>query len=364
VAFAEAAGFMPPEELEEAKKYMAALKRGVKPLPCRGKAECESYCEEPGNFKSCIEFAEAAGFISPEEAEMARKTGGKGPGNCRGKEQCERYCEDDNNFAVCVEFALEHDLMSPEEAEMVRKTGGKGPGNCKGREECDNFCNNPANQKTCFNFAKEHDLLNPEDLERMEEGKERILDSYEGAPEEVQDCINQKLGSSFIEDIKSGAAMPDESMGSVMKECFTSTIQQQMQDRGGGPGGPGGGFGDFDREDFDVPEEYQDYLDEELDRGIESGSVDTSPNVACTDPSHPGYNRSDCQLYRTQNQGGQGSGIQQTPTGPVDTSPNVACTDPSHPGYNRPDCQQYRQLFPRNNLDRFLNGMVGLFFLR
>ncbi|MDP3710607.1 MAG: hypothetical protein Q8R29_02670, partial [bacterium] len=68
VAFAEAAGFMPPEELEEAKKYMAALKSGIKPLPCRGKAECEDYCQEPGNFKNCIEFAEAAGFISSEEA--------------------------------------------------------------------------------------------------------------------------------------------------------------------------------------------------------------------------------------------------------------------------------------------------------
>ena len=136
--------------------------------------------------------------------------------------------------------------------------------------------------------------------------------------------------------------MPDESVGSVMKECFTSIMMQQQGGPGGfgggedgeeGPGGfdgppPGGFQGDF--EDGEFPEDMDEIPEGFMPQG---GSVDTSPEVACTDPSHPGYNRPDCQLYRTYNQGGGSPG--------------------GLPG---------NQL-PRNDLDKFLNGMVGLFFL-
>src|SRR3989344_5365155 len=127
ITFAEAAGFIPPDELEEAKKVLAAVKRGAKPPPCRGKKDCDIYCSEP------INFAEAAGFVSAEEATMARKTGGKGPGNCRGREECDAFCQDEGNFEACLAFAEEHGLISKDELEMARKTGGKGPGNCRGR---------------------------------------------------------------------------------------------------------------------------------------------------------------------------------------------------------------------------------------
>jgi len=100
---------------------MAAIKKGVKPLPCNGKDECDEYCSNPENIESCIIFAEAAGFISPEEATMARKTGGKGPGNCRGKEECEKYCEDPAHGEECFNFAVEQGFIEPEEAEEMRE---------------------------------------------------------------------------------------------------------------------------------------------------------------------------------------------------------------------------------------------------
>src|SRR3989344_4901993 len=97
ITFAERYGLIPLDELTDAKKTLEAVRKGAKPPPCRGKAECDTYCSTPENLEGCLTFAEAAGFISPEEAAMARRTGGKGPGGCRGKESCEAYCEDPNN---------------------------------------------------------------------------------------------------------------------------------------------------------------------------------------------------------------------------------------------------------------------------
>lgn len=208
IAFAEAAGFIPQEELENAKKAMAAMKKGVKAPPCRGQRACEAYCSEPANFEMCISFAEAAGFISTEEAAMARKTGGKGPGGCRGKEACETFCQDESNFSICVDFAIEHGLMSKEDAEIARKTSGKGPGNCRSREQCEAFCQNPTNQEVCFNFAKEHGLIPEEDLRRMEEGRQKIMELFNQAPPQLIECLSQRLGKEEIEKMKAGTGMP------------------------------------------------------------------------------------------------------------------------------------------------------------
>jgi hypothetical protein len=233
IAFGEAAGFIPPDELKEARMALEAVKKGAKAPPCRGRAECDDYCGKPDHFKECITFAEAAGFISKEDAKMARKTGGKGPGGCRGRE-CKTFCEDENNFQVCMDFAVEHGMMSEEEAEMARKTGGKGPGGCKGREECEAFCQNPANQETCFNFAKEHGLISEEDLERMEEGKEQMREAFEMATPEVMECLNSALGAEMVEKLKAGTAMPSPAVGDAMRACF-----EQMMGEMGPPGGPG-----------------------------------------------------------------------------------------------------------------------------
>ena len=243
IAFAEAAGFIPPDELEEARKVLAAVRRGAKPPPCRGKAECDVYCSEPNNFEACIVFAEAAGFVSSEEAAMARKTGGKGPGNCRGREECDRFCQDKNNFETCLAFAEEHSFISKDEVEMARKTGGKGPGDCKSKEQCEAFCQNPANQETCFNFAKEHGLVPEEDLRRMKEGRQQMTQGFIQAPPEVIECLTGALGSETIEKLKAGAAMPSRDIGDKMRECFEKIRPLSGQGQGGPAGGSPSGFG-------------------------------------------------------------------------------------------------------------------------
>ncbi len=252
IAFGVEAGFIPPEEAEEARMALEAIKKGVKPPPCRGKMECDVYCSKPEYFEECISFAEAAGFVSPKEAEMARKTGGKGPGDCKGKEECEKFCEDENNFQVCVDFAVEYGLMSSEDAEMVRKTGGKGPGDCKGKEECEKFCENPANQEACFNFAKEHDLISEDDLRQMEEGKSMMLEALDTAPPEVIECLESAFGAGLAEKLQIGAVLPSREMGDKMRECFEEVFKGE-----GAPGGPPSEFPGGPPEEFPgAPKEF------------------------------------------------------------------------------------------------------------
>lgn len=238
ITFAEAAGFIPPEELADAKKMLAAIKNGAKPPPCRGKAECDAYCQKPDNFEACLTFAEAAGLIAPEELEGAKmalvaiKKGVKPP-SCRGKEECDAYCSE--HMEECIAFAEAAGMMTPEDAAMARKTGGKGPGNCKGKEECEQFCQNPENQETCFNFAKEHGLISDEELQNMEEGLRQMQEALSQAPPEVRECLAQAVGQDVLDKIVAGEPVMSRDLGDKMRQCFEQMMPQ------GGPGGPEGG---------------------------------------------------------------------------------------------------------------------------
>lgn len=169
IVFAEAAGLIPPDELEEVKLYLDAVKRGIKPPNCQGPEECDIYCSLPENFEECMTFAEAAGFISPEEALMIRKTGGEGPGGCRG-EECEVYCDDPTHAEECINFAIKHGFMSPEEAEEARKFLAAdfttGPGGCQGPTGCEAYCNDLAHTQECLEFAIQAGFMTQEEAER------------------------------------------------------------------------------------------------------------------------------------------------------------------------------------------------------
>ena len=209
ITFGAEAGFIQGKELEDAQKMLQALKRGIQPPPCKGKKACDEYCSEPDNMEVCINFAMEAGFMSEQEKAdsqkmlQALKKGFKPP-NCRGKEECDNYCQQEEHFEECTNFAEAAGFMTAEDATMARKTGGKGPGNCKGKEECDMFCNNPDNQETCFNFAKDNGLIPEKDLKRMEEGKQQMKQSLEQAPAEVIDCLQSEVGADMIEKMNSG----------------------------------------------------------------------------------------------------------------------------------------------------------------
>ncbi|MBI2577754.1 MAG: hypothetical protein HYV77_02825, partial [Candidatus Wildermuthbacteria bacterium] len=238
----EKAGFLEGDELKEAKQIVKALEAGVTlPGGCRQKEECEAYCEDEANTEECFNFAVAAGFIAPEEVEDAKKVlplmkAGKMPGGCKSKESCEAYCTKDENVEECVTFFTEAGFMTAEDAKVFRKTGGKGPGDCKSKEECENFCNNPDNQQVCFDFAKEHGLISEEELKKMEEGMEGLKKGLEESPAEIKECLEAKIGTEILEKIVAGTLMPGQEIGDQVRSCFDEFPNQQRQD-GDGRGG-------------------------------------------------------------------------------------------------------------------------------
>lgn len=237
VAFAETNDLMSAEKLEEAKKVRTAIRSGIRPPACKNKKSCDVYCSQAEHMKECITFAEKAGFMQGGELEEAKKVLGaieKGirPPACHGKEECNAYCSDDAHIEECITFAEAAGFMKPEEVQMARKTGGKGPGGCRGKEECEVFCGNMANQETCFNFAKEHGLLKDEDLKKMDEGKAQMMQGFEQAPPEVRECLNASLGSDLMERLKNGTALPSMKIGEKMRECFENMRQQMPREEG------------------------------------------------------------------------------------------------------------------------------------
>lgn len=224
IVFGESAGFIQGRELDDAKKMLVAIKKGVKPPPCRGKEACDQYCGNPDNMETCMTFAMEAGFMSEQEKADSQKMlsaikKGVKPPNCKGREECDVYCSEEEHFEECMNFAEAAGFMSAEDAKMARKTGGKGPGGCKGKGECEAFCNNSNNQETCFNFAKENKMIPEEDLKQMEAGKEQFKQSLQQMPQKVSECLEGKIGSDMLEKMKNGV-MPPRDIGEKMRECF------------------------------------------------------------------------------------------------------------------------------------------------
>ncbi len=164
LAFAEEHGLMEVEELEEARKVQSALDAGYSmPGGCTSEATCETYCSQPGNMDECLSFAQAAGFMSEEEVEEARQVmtimqSGNSPGGCQNQEECEAYCQDEANREECVAFAVEAGFMTQEEAEMMGTRDGEtmeefvGPGGCSDEQSCRTYCEQEQNREECGAF--------------------------------------------------------------------------------------------------------------------------------------------------------------------------------------------------------------------
>lgn len=253
ISFGENLGIIPPEDLAEAKKIMNALKSGAKmPGNCKEKHQCEQYCAAPAHIEECLDFAEASGIISAEEIAEARKVApflknGETPGACTTKKACKEYCDNDANFNECIGFAEKAGFVSGEEATLAKKVGGKGPGGCKGKEACTNFCNDEANAAECANFAKEKGLLTAEQEENLNTGMDRLKAGLEQIPEEAKGevvaCLENAVGKEKLARLLSKQDVPTQAMGDKIQLCFANIAQimqvKMMQGGGGGGAGPG-----------------------------------------------------------------------------------------------------------------------------
>ena len=223
VAFAEQHGLMDGAELQEARKVQAAIKQGIKPPPCGGKKKCDDYCSDVNHLEECLTFAKAAGLMDETEMQEAEKMltavrKGIKPPPCRNKTDCDAYCSDEGHWEECLTFAEAAGFMTPEEAAMARKIGGQGPGGCRGKEECDAYCQD--HEEECMNFALEHDLIKPEERGRMEEGKKQMMDALNQAPPELAECLKNTVGAEVLDQIRTGTKPPSRELGDKMQTCF------------------------------------------------------------------------------------------------------------------------------------------------
>ncbi|MDA1334685.1 MAG: hypothetical protein O2794_01555 [bacterium] len=176
ITFAEREGFMTREEIVEARKFNG-LRAQKGPGGCIGK-ECREYCEQSGHEDGCLTFAEEHNLIPREEVEQARRfmdaSRRGGPGGCRGVE-CHRYCDDPEHREECFEFAQGNGLLSNEERrdheiglKLERKMKSEGgPGGCREERECKKYCENRDHFEECVAFASTHGGLTQENAERM-----------------------------------------------------------------------------------------------------------------------------------------------------------------------------------------------------
>ena len=243
IIFGKKHGLIPLEELKEAEQVLKAIKKGLKPLPCGGKQECDIYCSQPEHLEECIAFGEAAGFIEPEEAEMIRKTDGKGPGGCQGKQECDIYCQNPDNMQKCMEFGLEYGLMSPQEEKETRmmleaiKKGFKPPP-CHSKEECDIYCSDPEHMEECVAFGEAAGFINHDDAERAKKMHEMEIHMGPGPgeckgdeeckiycdnPEHMEECVEFALKAGLIseEEAKRIKKMDEMDMGPGPGGCQT-----------------------------------------------------------------------------------------------------------------------------------------------
>lgn len=313
ITFGTEAGFIQGKELEDAQKMLAAIKKGVKPPPCKGKDACDQYCSNPDNIEICMNFAIESGMMNEQEKENSQKMiaavkKGVKPPRCKGQKECDAYCSSDEHREECINFSIAAGMMSEKDAEMVRKTGGKGPGGCKGKGECDAFCNNPDNQETCFNFGRDNGMIPEEDLKNMENGKQQMKQTLEQVPAEVSDCLKTEIGADMVEKIKNGY-MPQKDIGEKMRTCFEKGFNQKGPPSAGeagaggiippaGQAGPGG---------CKTPEECQKYCESNLDECKNFGSKEQQresgtnpPNPNERDDNKRGPNKIESQIPQGQ----------------------------------------------------------------
>lgn len=228
---------------KELEKFAQVMNEGG-PGGCQSQRECDAYCDDIDNINECVTFAERHDLMPPSELDEAKKVmsalarGVKMPGGCTNKKTCEAYCfgsggAEEGGFIEghmdeCVRFGLEAGFMGEKEAKMVRLTKGRGPGGCRG-PECDDFCDEPKNREVCGLFLEDlmrenpdlklEDIIPENDLREMREG---FAEMKKEMPPEMQDCL-ARLDPGFA-GFFAGTISPSPSLGmkiqKLMPQCM------------------------------------------------------------------------------------------------------------------------------------------------
>jgi hypothetical protein len=257
LAFSDEIGMPQTPELAEARKIADALQKGAAlPGTCKTKGECEQYCSVSAHIDECLNFAEASGILPAEELAQARKVApflrsGETPGKCTTKAECDAYCASDDHFEACLSFAEKVGFVSAEDAALAKKTGGKGPGSCTGKLQCEAYCNDESHAAECLAFARDKGLLSGKEQQLADTGIDQLKAGLENVPAEaraeVTTCLEQAVGGADkLSRILSKQDTPTRAMGDKFQGCFANIagiMQKAMGDQGARQGlqGPAAG---------------------------------------------------------------------------------------------------------------------------
>ncbi|MFA5936593.1 MAG: hypothetical protein WC822_01805 [Candidatus Paceibacterota bacterium] len=293
MTFSIAAGIVPDNQKEQMQKTLSAIKQGAKPPACQpnppsdqlgqsgqtnqsnsGLPMCDKYCGT--HQEECMTFSLATGMVpddqkmqmqkaldvfkqgikppacqpnppdqsgQPNQPNQSGQSGGAGGPNEGLKNKsnqsskseqdlqaCDQYCADSSHVEECVKFSVAIGNMTEEQGQNSIRNGGKGPGGCVGRDACNTFCDNPDNQETCFNFGKDNGMIPKEDLQRMQDGQQKMKDSFSQIPQEVLDCLTSTVGADVVEKMKNGSFVP-KNAGDSINQCFQKAPQGKMPDQ-------------------------------------------------------------------------------------------------------------------------------------
>ena len=237
VNYAREHNLLDERELGEADKVLSALKRGISlPPQCTNAASCKATCENPADVataRACFAFGKEAGLLPPgvddAQAEKVFSSIERGTGPFKSFAEM-RQCENPPNDAVlqkCIAFGEEAGFISPHDADIIKKTGGRGPGGCAGREQCETYCR--AHGEECFRFGEEHNLIREEDRQRMREGLSGIQRALNEAPPEIVQCIKNAVPD--LDRALTNRSFIGPEIGEKMRRCFESQFGRQGEHR-------------------------------------------------------------------------------------------------------------------------------------
>lgn len=113
-------------------KKMEKLSRGG-PGGCEGPEECDAFCGKEENRDTCFNFSKENGLMSEEEIGMMEKQMSiikkldkqAGPGGCKTREECDSFCRNPNNIETCINFSGQQGMISPETAQQMMGQSGE-----------------------------------------------------------------------------------------------------------------------------------------------------------------------------------------------------------------------------------------------
>ncbi len=236
LAFAEEHHLMSQTQVSQAKQVLQTLATGG-PGGCTTKDACENYCSDLSHASECLSFAEQHGLIQGPAVTMAQKMisliqNGSTPGKCSSPEECRSYCSDSSHADECLAFAEKEGFISQNQLNAIKQTGGKGPGGCDSADSCAAFCNNPQNQSVCVDFAKQNGLISQVQAQNIQQSAVGLKIGLNEFPGQVVGCLKGELGDNAVGELESGNVTPNASTSAAVSSClnlYKSQIQNRFQ---------------------------------------------------------------------------------------------------------------------------------------